>query len=163
MLLNLPKPKLQTQVQPKAVHVVVRKSPPAAHLLVESSKGTPHIGAHVTGGLIGNLDASLQNGLWHNLGLWSSVDGLSREEASEVGVSSLCCDLQLALQVGDPALHEVHIVQEHPATFLGVLVQNGFSWSFLTLRNNRSHVTLRCKHRNQPCLTQWVCIDCNMV
>ncbi len=109
---------------------------PAAHLLVEGSKGTPHVGAHVTRGLIGNLDASLQNGLWHNLGLRSSIDGLSREEASEVWVSSLSCNLQLALQVGDPALHEVHIVQEHPPTLLGVLVQNGLSWNFLTLHND---------------------------
>jgi len=115
---------------------------PATHLLVEGSKGTPHIGAHVTRGLIGNLDASLQNGLWHNLGLWSSIDGLSREEASEVWMSSLSRNLQLALQVGDPALHEVHVVQEDPATFLGVLVQNGLSWPFLTL-HNRSHVTVR--------------------
>lgn len=106
---------------------------PAAHFLAESSKCTPHVGAHVTRRLIGDLDASLQDRLWHNLGLRRSVDGLSREEASEVCVSSLSSNLQLALQVGDPALHEMHIVQEHPAALLGVLVQDCLCWPFLTL------------------------------
>lgn len=42
---------------------------PVAHILVEGSKGTPHVGAHVTGRLIGDLDTGLQNGFWHNFGL----------------------------------------------------------------------------------------------
>ena len=67
--------------------------------------------------------------------LGSSIDWLSREEASEVCMGSLCSNLQLALQVGDPALHEVHIVQEHPATLLGILVQDGLCRAFLTLHH----------------------------
>ena len=42
---------------------------PVAHFLVEGSKRAPHVGAHVTWGFIGDLDAGLQNGLWHNFGL----------------------------------------------------------------------------------------------
>ena len=73
---------------------------------------------------------------WENRYLRSSIDGLSREEASEVSMGSLCSNFQLALQVGDPALHEMYIVQEHPAALLGVLVQNGLCWPFLSLHTN---------------------------
>ena len=80
---------------------------------------------------------------WH---LRRSIDGLSREEASEVRVCSLSSNLQLALQVGDPALHEMHIVQEHPASFLGVLVQYGLCWALLTLHTIRHSKPMQLVH-----------------
>jgi hypothetical protein len=52
--------------------------------------------------------------------MWSSIDGLSTEEAAEVRVCRLCCDLQLVLQARDPALHEMHVIQKHPATLADV-------------------------------------------
>ena len=131
---NLSQGTSQLDMQRQQLQCKVGGGSPAAHFLAESSKCTPHVGAHVTRGLIGDLDASLQDRLWHNLGLRRSIDGLSREEASEVCVSSLSSNLQLALQVGDPALHEMHIVQEHPAALLGVLVQDCLCRPFLTLR-----------------------------
>ena len=172
---------LQLELE-KLVQVRVQEWPPVAHLLVEGSKCASHVRAHVTRGLIRDLDTGLQDGLWHNLGLQvsiakfrqcqepgnfkqvadmrqtdclcmllrggkalycqtqrtccrihkgehlrcyacrvsgcsaassdlrGSIDWLSREEASEVCMGSFCSNLQLALQVGDPALHEVHIV-----------------------------------------------------
>lgn len=55
--------------------------------------------------------------------MWCPVDGLSAEEAAEAGMCSLCSNFKLALQSRYPALHEVHVVQEHPATLLDVPVQ----------------------------------------
>ena len=35
----------------------------------EGCKGPPHVGLHVAGWLVTDLDAVLQDALWHNLGL----------------------------------------------------------------------------------------------
>eukprot|EP00955_Chlamydomonas_euryale_P017517 187204-Chlamydomonas_euryale.AAC.1 len=106
---------------------------PLALLLREGGKRAPHVGLHVGRRLVGDLDARLQDGLGHDLGKRRAVDGLSREEAAEVGVRRLGRDLQLALQPRHPALHEVHIVEEHPAALLGVTVEHGLGGALLAL------------------------------
>lgn len=42
---------------------------PFAYVGRECSKRAPHVGLHVTGRLVRNLDARLQDGFWHNLRL----------------------------------------------------------------------------------------------
>ena len=79
------------------------------------------------------MHAHLKDGLRDNLGKRSSIDGLCREEAPEVLVCMLCSNLELALEPRHPALHEMYIVEEDPATFLDVLVQACFSRLLLSL------------------------------
>mmetsp|Transcript_4404 Transcript_4404/g.9508 ORF Transcript_4404/g.9508 Transcript_4404/m.9508 type:complete len:303 (+) Transcript_4404:1934-2842(+) len=88
----------------------------------------------------------------------STVDGLSTEEAAEVCMRCLSSNLQLALQGGDPALHEVHVVQEHPATLLGVLVQGGLSGGLLAL----SHAD-ECELAVLHCLSNLVGVLLNLL
>ena len=52
-------------------------------------------------------------------------------------------NLELALQRGDPTLHEVHVVEEHPTSILGVLVQNSLRHGLLTLTHgNHGELTV---------------------
>ena len=88
----------------------------------------------------------------HDRHLRRSIDGLSRKEASEVRVGSLSSNLQLALQVGDPALHE------HPAPLLGVLVQYGLCWPLLTLQS-----TEQCQRDNAGLLDCSFCTSAAQV
>mmetsp|Transcript_5033 Transcript_5033/g.13421 ORF Transcript_5033/g.13421 Transcript_5033/m.13421 type:complete len:561 (+) Transcript_5033:232-1914(+) len=103
------------------------------HVLAERREGAAHVGLQVRGRLVGNLDARLQDGLGHNLGEGRAVDGLRAEEAAEIPVRRLCGNLQLALEMWDPTLHEVDVVQEDPTTLLGVLVQHSLGDGLLTL------------------------------
>jgi hypothetical protein len=89
--------------------------------------------------------------------LWGAVDGLCGEEAAEVGVRVLCSCLQLPLQSGDPALHQVHIVQEHPAPLLHVFVQHSLRRRLLALSTNRNDTILKIKVRS--CRSCIICVN----
>ena len=78
----------------KLVQVRVEEWAPAAHLLVECSKGAPHVGAHITWGLIRDLDTGLQDGLWHNLGLQVEPRTSGNAESLAMLYRMLTCSIQ---------------------------------------------------------------------
>mmetsp|Transcript_57669 Transcript_57669/g.137354 ORF Transcript_57669/g.137354 Transcript_57669/m.137354 type:complete len:402 (+) Transcript_57669:1360-2565(+) len=94
-------------------------------LLGEFGVGASQVGLQVRRRLIGHLDAPLQDGLRDEvpeLALHQSRR-LRGQEASEVLMGELFDDLQRALQVFQPGLHQVNVLQHDPSTFLCHLVQ----------------------------------------
>mmetsp|Transcript_24158 Transcript_24158/g.61096 ORF Transcript_24158/g.61096 Transcript_24158/m.61096 type:complete len:244 (+) Transcript_24158:1353-2084(+) len=76
-----------------------------------------HVGLDVGGRLVGDLYRGLQDRLGH--GARAGVERrLGREEAAEIGVARLRAHLEQLLELGQPALHQVHVLQEDPPAFL---------------------------------------------
>mmetsp|Transcript_46012 Transcript_46012/g.147008 ORF Transcript_46012/g.147008 Transcript_46012/m.147008 type:complete len:392 (+) Transcript_46012:521-1696(+) len=137
---------------------LLRGRGPVEDVLREGREGAAQVGLHIRGGFVGDLDARLQDALRNDLGERRAVDGLRAEEAPEVFVRRLGGDLELALELRDPALHEVHVVQEHPAALLGVRVQHALRRLLLPLPH-RDDSELAVLH----CLSEGICEDLDLL
>ena len=99
-------------------------------LLREERVGAAQVGLEVGGRLVGHLDRRLQDALGHRL-LRGQRRRLRGEEAAEVVVARLGGDLERALELGQPRLHQVDVLQEDPAALPAYLTSASsafFSW-----------------------------------
>ena len=101
-------------------------------LLVEHGPREAHVRLHVGGRLVGHLDGRLHDALGneHERG---QAGWLGGHEAAEVLVPNVGGDLELALQHRQPALHEVHVLQESPATLAREAVEHVLAVLLLAL------------------------------
>ena len=100
--------------------------------LAEHGPREAHVGLHVGGRLVGHLDGRLHDALGdeHERGQAWRLGG---HEAAEVFVPDLGSDLELALKHRQPALHEVHVLQESPATLAREAVEHVLAVLLLAL------------------------------